>query len=76
MGRGEEGRGETPELEMPGRWAWEARWGQFSQPQRPLESLGGGEAGEGWVGLTCLRVKGSTRLPGGRGQKCQPANGN
>lgn len=43
-------RGETPELEMPGQWVWEARWGLFSQPRRPLGSTGAGELG--W-GLMC-----------------------
>lgn len=35
MGKGG-GRGETPELECPVSVVWEARWGLFSQPQRPV----------------------------------------
>lgn len=35
MGEGG-GRGETPELECLVSVVWEARWGLFSQPQRPV----------------------------------------
>ena len=35
-------RGETLELEMPGQWVWEARWGLFSQPRTAGEHGGRG----------------------------------
>ena len=44
--------GQTLELEMPGQWVWEARWGLFSQPRRPLRSTEGRGIGVR-VGLMC-----------------------
>lgn len=37
---------------MPGQWVWEARWGLFSQPWRPLGSTEGRGIGGG-VGVVC-----------------------